>query len=32
MQCFCNTQILPKVGPPYYEEGQVTCNTEEDKQ
>ena len=34
MQCSCNRniQILPKVGAPYYEGGQVTCNIEEDKQ
>ena len=34
MQCSCNrkTQILPKVGGPYYEGNQATCNTEEDKQ
>ena len=34
MQCFCNrnTQILPKVGAPYYEGDQATCNTKEDKQ
>lgn len=34
MQCFCNrnTQILPKVGAPYYEGDQSTCNTKEDKQ
>lgn len=34
MQCFCNrnTQILPKVGAPYYEGDKVTCNTKEDKQ
>ena len=33
MQCFCNrnTCVLPKVGAPYYEGGQVTCNIEEDK-
>ena len=31
MQCSCNrnTQILPKVGAPYYEGDQVTCNTKE---
>lgn len=29
MQCSCNrdTQILPKVGAPYYEGDQATCNT-----
>lgn len=29
MQCSCNsnTQILPKVGAPYYEGYQATCNT-----
>lgn len=27
MQCFCN-----KVGAPYYEGDQATCNTKEDKQ
>lgn len=29
MLCFCNrnTQILPKVGAPYYEGDQATCNT-----
>ena len=34
MQCFCNrnTQILPKVGSPYYKGDQATCNTKEDKQ
>lgn len=34
MQCSCNrnTQILPKVGAPYYEGDQATCNTKEDKQ
>lgn len=34
MQCFCNrnTQILPKVGAPYYEGDQATCNHMEDKQ
>ena len=34
IQCSCNrdTQILPKVGAPYYEGGQVTCNIDEDKQ
>lgn len=34
MQCFCNrnTQILPKVGAPYYEGDQATCNTKEGKQ
>lgn len=34
MQCFCNrnTHILPKVGAPYYEGDQATCNTKEDKQ
>lgn len=34
MQCSCNrnTQILPKVGGTYYEVGQTTCNTKEDKQ
>nr|DAL92885.1 MAG TPA: zinc finger Ran-binding domain-containing protein [Caudoviricetes sp.] len=28
-QCFCNRniQILPKVGAPYYEGCQATCNT-----
>ena len=33
MQCSCNrnTQILPKVGAPYYEGDQVTCNTKEDR-
>lgn len=30
--CNMNTQILPKVGAPYYEGDQVTCNTKEDKQ
>lgn len=34
MQCSCNsnTQILPKVGAPYYEGYQVTCNAKKDKQ
>jgi hypothetical protein len=34
MQCSCNrnTQILPKVGAPYYEGDQATCNHMEDKQ
>ena len=34
MQCSCNrnTQILPKVGAPYYEGDQATCTTKEDKQ
>lgn len=34
MQCFCNrnTHILPKVGAPYYEGDQATCNAKEDKQ
>lgn len=34
MQCSCNrsTQILPKVGAPYYEGDQVTCDTKENKQ
>ena len=34
MQCSCNgsTQILPKVGAPYYEGDQATCNTKEDEQ
>ena len=27
-----NTQIFPKVGAPYYEGDQVTCNTKYDKQ
>ena len=33
MQCFCNrnTYIVPKVGAPYYEGGQATCDTKEDK-
>lgn len=33
MQCFCNmnTHILPKVGAPYYEGDQATCNAKEDK-
>lgn len=33
MQCFCNrnTQILPKVGAPYYEGDQATCNAKEGK-
>lgn len=33
MQCSCNrnTQILPKVGAPYYEGDQATCNTKEDR-
>ena len=33
MQCSCNTntQILPKVGAPYYEGDQATCNTKERK-
>ena len=33
MQCSCNrnTQILPKVGAPYYEGDQTTCNTKEGK-
>lgn len=26
------TQILPKVGAPYYEGDQATCNHKEDKQ
>ena len=31
MQCSCNgnTQILPKVGAPYYEGDQATCNIED---
>lgn len=31
MQCSCNrnTQILPKVGAPYYEGDQATCNAKE---
>ena len=34
MQCSCNrnTQIFPKVGAPYYEGDQATCNTKYDKQ
>lgn len=34
MQCSCNrdTQILPKVGAPYYEGDQATCKAKEDKQ
>lgn len=34
MQCFCNrnTQTLPKVGAPYYEGDQITCNVKEDRQ
>ena len=34
MQCSCNrdTQVLPKVGAPYYEGAQVTCNIKENKQ
>ena len=34
MQCSCNmdTQVLPKVGAPYYEGDQTTCNIKEDKQ
>lgn len=34
MQCSCNmdTQVLPKVGAPYYEEDQATCNTKENEQ
>ena len=34
MQCSCNrsTQILSKVGAPYYKGDQATCNTKEDKQ
>ena len=34
IQCSCNmnTQILPKVGAPYYEGDQATCNTKENKQ
>ena len=34
IQCSCNmnTQILPKVGAPYYEGDQATCNHKEDKQ
>lgn len=33
VQCSCNrnTQILPKVGAPYYEGDQATCNHKEDK-
>lgn len=33
MQCFCNrnTNILPKVGAPYYEGDQATCNTKEEE-
>lgn len=31
MQCSCNrnSQIIPKVGTPYYEGDQVTCNIKE---
>ena len=34
MQCSCNrdTYVLPKVGAPYYEGDQATCNMEENKQ
>ena len=33
MQCSCNrnTQILPKVGAPYYEGDQATCKTKENR-
>lgn len=31
MQCSCNRN-LPKVGAPYYEGDQATCNAKEDKQ
>lgn len=33
MQCLCNisTQILTKVGAPYYEEYQAMCDTKENK-
>lgn len=32
MQCPCNrnTQILPKVGAPYYEGDQATCNAKKE--
>ena len=32
MQCSCNrnTQILPKVGAPYYEGDQATCNAKKE--
>ena len=32
MQCSCNSniQILPKVGAPYYEGDQATCNTKKE--
>ena len=32
MQCSCNknTQILPKVGAPYYEGNQATCNAKKE--
>ena len=34
MQCYCNrdTYVLPKVGAPYYEGDQATCNMGENKQ
>ena len=33
MQCSCNrnTYVLSKVGAPYYEGDQATCNTKEDE-
>ena len=30
IQCSC--YVLPKVGAPYYEGAQATCNTKENKQ